>query len=120
MFKFLFYIWGLLAIWYEYWSIYNFEEIIKFRAKAKSKEPNKEFTSYEAIFVLMQLLYFFWVCVGLFSSQWFCFLGLMGLSTINMILNNKNKDWHIIYAGLSILIILFAILNTYHFHINPF
>lgn len=59
-------------------------------------------------------LYIIWVFAGLFTSQWILFLVIIGLSCIPK--NNIIIRW--LDAFISALILLFIILNVYHFKID--
>lgn len=55
------------------------------------------------------------VGIGLFSSQWLCFLIVLILSVSQF---QKLGAWAIfIDSMITIVIYLFAVLNTYHFHV---
>ena len=59
-------------------------------------------------------LYIIWVFAGLFTSQWILFLAIIGLSFIPK--NNIIVRW--VDAFLSCFVLLFIILNVYHFKID--
>ena len=53
--------------------------------------------------------------IGLFSSQWVCFLVVLAMSFSRI---QKLGAWAIfIDSMITIVIYLFAVLNTYHFHV---
>lgn len=118
--KAIFYLFGILAITYELWSIKNYEMNIAFakKAEASMKDKSIKFTDGETAFGCLQCLYCFWATIGLFSSQWLMFLILIVLSFIKYIFkSSENVTWFTFDAIISVAVILFAILNTYHLHI---
>jgi hypothetical protein len=121
MFKFIFYFFGIIAILYEYWSVSNYPKLAAFKDKiseAKKNKVNMKLTQSQSILAVLHLLYFFWAIVGLFTSQWEVFLLIFGLSMLNHWI--KGEIWNLIDAILTVALIMFAILNTYHWHINLF
>lgn len=116
VFKFIYYFFGLFAIMYEWWAIANYDKLERFREKAKVTTDFDKLSDNGKAFSVLQFLYMFWGFVGLFSSQWLCFLLLIILSIINPKI--RGKEWNFIDSVLSILLIMFAILNTYHWHIS--
>jgi len=64
---------------------------------------------------LIDLLGLLLLGIGLFSSQWLCFLIVLILSVSQF---QKLGAWAIfIDSMITIVIYLFAVLNTYHFHV---
>jgi hypothetical protein len=61
---------------------------------------------------------FYWiVClVGLMSSQWVAFVAIIVLSLVP----KRWLWWRYIDTVLSILLLLFIVLNKYHFHVDLF
>lgn len=118
--KFIFYIFGFFAIFYEFWCIKNTEKVIEVTNKAKKsmKDKSIEFTSIELAFGCLQCLYCLWTVVGIFSSQWAIFITIIILSLFKGSLMFQGKAWYRFDAGLTIGLVLLAILNTYHFHIS--
>lgn len=122
MFKFIFYFFGIAALLYEYWSIANFDKLDRFRGKIKESKKNGgkvNLSGPEITFAFLQLLYFAWVLVGLFSSQWVIFLLIFCLSFVNSWFRGS-RIWNSVDSILTIILILFAILNTYHLQIDLF
>lgn len=68
-----------------------------------------------ATFILFHWFYTLLCFVGLMSSQWVCFLALIALSFIP---KYRWYAWRITDGILSIAILVFIILNKYHFHIQ--
>lgn len=67
-----------------------------------------------ATYYVVNVLYFLTCVIGLISSQWACFLLILALCFIP----KRYLTWRIIDGVISILILLFVILNKYHFHID--
>lgn len=122
MLKIIFFTFAVIAIMYEFWSIYNFDKLNIFRKKimaiSKKDPENGKLTGNDGAFVLLQLGYFAWCFLGLLSSQWVVFVFILLLSLMNSIF--KGRVWNIIDSILTILALIFAILNAIHFHINLF
>ena len=125
MLKFIFYLFGIVAILFELWSIYNFKKLTSFGEKLQknsklSEEEKVPITYNENVFIFCIWSYFLWTFVGLFTSQWVLFLGLIMLSLLTGLINKikRTETWNFVDSVLSISIILLAILNTYHFHID--
>jgi hypothetical protein len=121
MLKFIFYAMGFFAIYYELWAISNFDKIKRFSKKLHiSDEERPELTTNESIFIILMCGYFIWCFVGLFTSQWLVFVGLFILSILTSVINKigRTKAWNFIDSLACVLLILFAILNTFHFHID--
>lgn len=120
MFKFIFYLFGVLAIIYEWWSLYHYDRIIALTNKVE-KTPKDQIANNlktnETAFVVLTFLYMGWLFVGLVSSQWILFLTIILLSVANQWLK-KDKLWYQFDAIATIVLLVVAILNTYHWHIN--
>src|SRR5688572_85365 len=114
--KFFFYFIGLMAIIYELWAIENYKTLEVLREKLKKDKMKAKISDQEQTFGCLHMLYMMWVFVGLFSSQWICFLGIVLMSMFGVSL--KGKSWNFIDSVITICLILFAILNTYHWHID--
>lgn len=82
----------------------------KYRDLSNAQDMSATFATY---FVL-NAVYYLSCVVGLMSSQWICFIILLALSLIS----KRHISWRIIDGVISILILLFVILNKYHFHID--
>lgn len=67
-----------------------------------------------AIYVVVNVIYFLACIVGLMSSQWVCFILILILS----LFSKRHIVWRIIDGVISIMVLLFVILNKYHFHID--
>jgi len=111
--KHLFYFIGIVPILWELICVLDTKKVHKFHLKLKAKKYDEMDSSQKAITFLM-LFYVLWILVGLFSSQWIIFTFYFILGIIP-----KNKIWHRKFDGiLSVLMLVFIILNVYHFHID--
>jgi len=115
--KYLFYslaifplIWELMCI-FELNRVHNFLRGID-ELKGKKVE---EYTTNQILIVVLMWGYFAWEFVGLFTANWFYFLILllMGFAP------KKNKYVKLVDSVLSVIIIIFIVLNAFHFHIVP-
>lgn len=82
----------------------------KYRDLSNVQDMSATFATYYVV----NVLYFLTCVIGLISSQWACFLLILALCFIS----KRYLTWRIIYGVISILILLFVILNKYHFHID--
>lgn len=81
----------------------------KYRDLSNVQDMSATFATYYVV----NVLYFLTCVIGLISSQWACFLLILALCFIP----KRYLTWRIIDGVISILILLFVILNKYHFHI---
>lgn len=117
MFKFIFYFFGIVAILWEFISLYNYDKLQAIKVRAKKAELGEaKFTSTDSALGICMVLYFIWNMVGIFTSQWVIFISIFILSMFNGVI--KGKVWNAIDSVITIALIMFAIVNTYHFHIN--
>jgi len=66
--------------------------------------------------IVQTILYFTLTIIGLFTFQWYAFVLVLLLSAIP-----KRTWWYLrIDAFITILIILFVVINKFHFHYTPF
>jgi hypothetical protein len=82
----------------------------KYRDLSNVQDMSATFATYYVV----NVLYFLTCVIGLISSQWACFLLILALCFIP----KRYLTWRIIDDVISILILLFVILNKYHFHID--
>lgn len=82
----------------------------KYRDLSNVQDMSATFATYYVV----NILYFLTCVIGLISSQWACFLLILALCFIP----KRYLTWRIIDGVISILILLFVILNKYHFHID--
>lgn len=119
----IFYIGLIIFIIYEVYSFLNAEKINTRQIEYKDlpKDVNKEYFLWKNGGFLIKLslfnmFYFIYVFVGIFSSQWLLFLAILLLSLIpKKIVAVRRID-----SVLSIIILLFILINKYHLHINLF
>lgn len=116
--QYLFYIWAFLAILFEVCKLSpkGWREYMSQMKYLKDKK--KDYSTTEAVFILLQVLYFLWIFVGFFSSQWILFGSIFLLSFIP----KKIYIINFIDSVLTIGILLFMIVNKFHLHLdlNPF
>lgn len=66
--------------------------------------------------IIQSVIYMALTIVGLFTFQWYAFVVMLLISAIP-----KRVWWYVrIDALLSILIILYVVINKFHFHYTPF
>jgi uncharacterized membrane protein len=82
----------------------------KYRDLSNVQDMSATFATYYVV----NVLYFLTCVIGLISSQCACFLLILALCFIP----KRYLTWRIIDGVISILILLFVILNKYHFHID--
>lgn len=119
----IFYIGLIIFIIYEVYSFLNAEKINTRQIEYKDlpKDVNKEYFLWKNGGFLIKLslfnmFYFIYVFVGIFSSQWLLFLAILLLSLIpKKIVAVRRID-----SVLTIIILLFILINKYHLHINLF
>jgi len=114
---YIFYLFSALAILWEFTQItspHKMHEVSK-RIKKAGKEGTVDDlpSNYKILFFLM-LGYFIWAIMGLFTAQWPIFLFLIFISLIpkKYILHR----W--VDSFVSLMLILFAMINTFHLHID--
>lgn len=113
--KHLFYFMVFLAIWWEVISLVNLKRVHKFYKTFKAKDWGDCDTTQKTFSVLM-IGYWLWTMIGLFTFQWPIFLMLI-------IMRLVPKSWmpiRFIDALISVVLLLFIVLNKYHFHIDVF
>lgn len=107
----IFYLFGILAIIWEAVTFRVPSRIINFQNRLKSKK----FTNFDTLLMFFGITYVIWMFVGLLTSQWWSFLALVVLSLIP----KGNRKWLISIDGfISLIILLFILINKYHLHIK--
>ena len=88
-------------------------------AKAKIQEGAKlhDFAGYDRSYLINSALYSFICLLGLFSSQWVGFTAILLISLIATPFK-KIPAFRAADSAICVLILLFIILNRYHFHID--
>src|ERR1044072_7212724 len=118
IFTFIYYFLAIVAIWFELWSIYNYDLLVKLEKEVTDTNTiNNKQVSYKGMLMsILSTAYFVWSLIGVFTSQWILFICLLSLSAINF--KVRSKMWNMVDAILSMIILLFIILNKYHLHID--
>ena len=109
----VFYFFALFALFYEIAVFTDRKRLTHFKEKLKNK-TEKDFTQTEKRFVIWHVLYFVWAFFGLITFQWYAFVFYISLSLLHI---SKSEVVELIDNVLSILTIIFIILNAYHFRI---
>ena len=114
----LFYIMTAFFILFEAICLANAKRIQNKRKQLKQKKEGEKIniSSTHKLFILICLSYFTWAVIGLMSSQWLLFAALFIIGFIP----NKWLFFRYIDHSVSILILVFVILNKYHLHIDLF
>jgi hypothetical protein len=109
----LFYYTSIIFIMAEFVTISSPKKIHQGVAEIKKRKPDT-MTLNMKLYVFVGLFYLVWALVGLFSSQYICFVALLILSFM------PKKHWIIrwVDAVLSLFILIFLILNYAHWHID--
>ena len=89
-------------------------EFVKSYYTRHKQNPIPPLTSNQKTYATLSLGYILWAYIGLFGSQWIVFIILISLSYMP----KKYKVIRYIDALLSILLLIFMILNVYHFKID--
>jgi hypothetical protein len=113
----LFYLLGIVAVLWEFTVLTQTNRILKFKKQFKKDVKNSfdEWNSTQKTYSFFALGYIIWTFAGLLSSQWLVFLFLILISVIIP----KNKVLLLKFDSIiSIICLLFIILNKYHLHIN--
>ncbi len=111
--KTLFYLPAVLAIIYEYNVLIETKKVFAFQNKYKETEAINCDNNQKA-FTFFTFGYFLWIIIGIFSSQWIGFVSIIALAMIP----KKNFIVLKIDAFLTLCIIVFMVLNAFHFHIK--
>lgn len=116
--KHIFYFITIFPLLWEFINITNINRTHLF-FKTFRKMKGKKFDDYsptqKKISILM-MFYIIWVIIGLFSSQWIVFVSILIIS----IIPKKYIIIRWIDSLVSALLLLFIILNVYHFKIDLF
>jgi hypothetical protein len=99
------------------WEFYVFARPdVAVNMKLAFKEHPKDLTSNQKLFSFLMLLYTFWTMFGLLTFQWYMFV----IFTIWSLIHIKDKTefrFKVDSLG-SIVILIFIILNKFHFKIH--
>lgn len=99
---------------FEILSLFTVKKIHASVNKYRDLSNVQDMSATFATYYVVNVLYFLTCVIGLISSQWACFLLILALCFIP----KRYLTWRIIDGVISILILLFVILNKYHFHID--
>lgn len=115
--NYIFFAFGILALIWEFMSMGNpvktgrFANKLKIDIKEKGWGKLSDTQKQASVFIF---LYLFWSFFGLFTQQWFLFLILILISLIP-----KKWNWYrVIDSVITIVIIIFALINEFHLHID--
>lgn len=117
--KELFYLLAIGPILWEIIVIGDPKRVHRFIQKLSSYGEHGAIMQPEAkdiMYYIFLITYVLWVFVGLFTSQWLLFLTLfiVGIIPVKYIFHR----W--LDGFISLCILLFTLLNAFHFHINVF
>jgi len=111
----LFYALGLLGVLYEMYVISNPRRIHNFITNLKGVDVELQTTNQKA-YGFCQMGYMVWAMIGMLSEQWIVFGLLLFTSIIPF---RKLKEYgRFLDAIISLCIVLFLVLNHFHFKIN--
>lgn len=110
----VFYLIVAFFLWFEILSLISVRKIHASVNKYRDLSNIQDMSATFATYYVVNVVYFLVCIVGLMSSQWICFLVILALSPIS----KRHISWRIIDGVISIMILLFVILNKYHFHID--
>lgn len=117
--QYLFYSMLLVPLFYELGCLQEPQKVIHFMKRYKEKSrANKLQTSMDWAFFSFSLFYLILSFVGLLSSQWVLFTILILFSMVVGQIKLKSKWILQLDALVSAAILLFILLNKFHFHIN--
>jgi hypothetical protein len=85
-----------------------------------------DFVNQTVVWLVFMLAEFLWMGIGLFSYNWWLFLGYMiftfAYGKLNKARVKKYKSVYMSHSAfnlvLGMIVILFAIINTFHLHID--
>ena len=114
--KYLFYLVAIAPILWEIICIYDLDRVHKFQMSFKKLKGKKfdEYSSNQKTVAVLMYLYMIWAFIGLFTFNWVAFLTLFTLSFIPK--RNKYVRW--VDSFLTIIILFFIVLNTFHFNVD--
>jgi len=112
--KYLFYLIGIFPILWEMINIFDFEKVYNYKRKLRKIKDSDVLSSDQKLLLIFMLLYIVWMLIGLFTFNWILFL-ILFLSTL---IPKKNKFLMLLDSVISLIILLFIILNAFHFNID--
>lgn len=110
----IFYILIAFCLLFEVLNLAAYKKVFAAVKKYKNKNDISDASSIFVAWVMCNWIYLVLCFIGLISSQWIGFLALIVLSLIP----KKWLTWRIIDSILGIAILLFILLNKYHFQID--
>lgn len=110
----IFYILIAFCLFFEVLNLAACKKVFAAVEKYKDKNDLTEISPVFAVWRMCNWIYLILCLIGLISSQWIGFLALIVLSLIP----KKWFTWRIIDNILGIAILLFVLLNKYHFQID--
>jgi hypothetical protein len=125
MIKFLFYFIAIFFLFYEVWILHSYNDYANQMKRLDDIHKNGRVAVYhDNVFILINTFYIIFTIAGLiFSSQWILFAVLIFISMFpkHSLKNEKiKKILTICCSFICSLLLLFMILNAYHFHIDVF
>lgn len=111
--KHLFYFLAILPIIWEMMNLVSIKKTHEIATSMKGKKYDDYSTSQKTLGVCM-LGYIIWTFIGLFSFQWVLFLGLI----LFRLIPKKYIWFRWIYSLISFIVLVFILLNGYHFKID--
>lgn len=116
---YIFYFLAAFPVLWEAKCLLETEKVYKWVLNFKSldKSDISKWTKSQRSFVLYMYGYYIWIFIGLFTFQWplFLFILLMSLIPKGDYIWIRRLD-----ALITILILIFIVLNAYHFKIDVF
>lgn len=95
-------------------GLYRIRRITKEKKRTGAKVTAEDYSGTFIIYVVLQAFYWIFCMMGLMSSQYLLFAMILMLGIIP-----KRKLWLLrIDSAISIGLLLFIMLNKYHFHID--
>lgn len=116
----LFYIAVMLCLAVEIQDITDTGRVIRASKAIKEKLESDELetlTGFDRGYMVSSIFYYLVVLVGLFSSQWLLFTGLIFMGILGTIYRN-DEIARKVGSSISCLLILFIIINKYHLHLD--
>lgn len=109
----LFYILGILAVLHELYVLQKAKRVQEVRASMKNKQFSQMDSTGQAYTVTL-LFYGFWKLAGLLSGQWPAFLVMVVVGY----LPRPNKFVRLLFAAITLVLLLFVLINHFHLHIH--
>lgn len=133
----IFYLTAIIPFIFELYCIFNYKRFYSYidylinniknlgninsNSSKEEKEKLKKFALPFTLLFLIQIVYYAWVIIGIFSSQYLFFIGIFIISIITNSYREKLKPYtlYVLIDSISCFsLITLIILNKYYFHIN--